>query len=415
MKDAAMNVELHDRMGRVTKGRGMFVSGIGEFAVLKSIIEPAMKDPYEYLVSFKTIDNRPLNSVKFSHCEKSADYPLCYYKADYIPYRKVSLGDPKAELKKNDSELIYHEHDKKFSTTKVELHPDKKMFWSTPATSNGMIPGTLLLNKKNEPTAIVTDKRMRDASLAINLKHCGGGKDSGGFAPLEQQSTDTLPKYQHKAENNMLRMVADVNRMSEEQIKKALEELFVPGGMRSKSNLKKRQDNNRFSKTNKEEVAVQASSRGDEARREFFKIEAKASEVVKEIRSQDEEIGKLEKKLKSKETIKEAVGMKVEAAKEEMIAASVKLEVGKDTLSGEEKEKLTKELGAAKKKMDEAMAKAGKLEKEIGELKQKLAGLKQGLASKQAEYKKLEGDAKKSVKENSSALEGAANYRGDLL
>ncbi len=415
MKDASMNVELHDRMGRVTKGKGMFVSGIGEFAVLKSIIEPAMKDPYDYLVSFKTNDDRPLSSVQFSHCEKDKDYPLCYYKADYIPYRKVSLGKDNTDLKKNESEVVYHEKDSDFSKARVELHPDEKLFWSTPATSNGLIPGTLLLNKKNEATGIVTEKRLRDASLAIKLKHCGEGKGSNGFAPLEQQSTNTLPKYQHKEENNMLRMVADINRMSEEQIKKAIEELFVPGGIRAKSNLKKRQDNNRFSKTNKEEVAVQASSRGDEARRDFFKIEAKANEVANEISSQDEELGKLEKKLNSKEAIHDVIGMKIEAEKEQMINASVKLEIGKDTLSSAEKEQLTKELGAAKEKMDKAMAKAGELASEIGEIKQKIKGLKQGLVAKKNEYQELVGDAQKAAKENASAIEGAANYRGDLL
>ncbi len=57
MKDAVVHVELHDRSGRVKYGKGMFVSGIGEFAVLKSIMEPALKDPTIYFrLKQQTID-----------------------------------------------------------------------------------------------------------------------------------------------------------------------------------------------------------------------------------------------------------------------------------------------------------------------------------------------------------------------
>src|SRR5690606_5957498 len=117
--------------------------------------------------------------------------------------------------------------------------------WATSTTKEGRVPGTLLLDKKGEPMGIVTDKKLRESNLVIPIsevkKGAGGGK---GYFPVEQQSNSSLPRELNNVDSNMTRMVGDVSRMSEDQIKKALEALFVPQKSSIRSGLSARQDNN---------------------------------------------------------------------------------------------------------------------------------------------------------------------------
>mgnify|MGYP003687621261 CR=1 FL=1 len=216
--------ELHDRSGRVQFGKGMFVSGIGEFAVLKSIMEPALKDPYDYLLSFRTSDDRPLTDIQFSFCEKDGENPYCFYKANYIPYRKISFADKEA-TPENEKKLYYFTSTTSLEETKVEQ--GNSDFWSVPKGAVGRIPGTILVDsQKGKVKGLITSKRRGSTYQVIPIYKNIEGLGSKPYAPVEQQSNNTLPKNLHENEKNMLRMVADVNKMSEEQIKKAIEELL---------------------------------------------------------------------------------------------------------------------------------------------------------------------------------------------
>lgn len=414
MKDASVQVEMHDRLGRVRMAKGVFVSGIGEFAVLKSVIEPALKDPYDYTMSFKTTDDRPLTDIQFSHCEKKGDESLCFYKANYIPYRKIELGSQNSSLK-GDENLLYHQSGDSIAGVKLERHPQKDLFWATGSRNQNIMPGTLLLDNKGKPQAIVTEKKMRNSHLIVPISSLSKKDEGKGYHPIEQQSSQSIPKHMEKKSSNMSRMVADITKMSEEQLKKAIEELFVPGGVGARSGLKKRSDNNRFSKTAKEEVAIQASSRGDEARRDFFKLEQKAVAAQKEIENKDDEIGELEKKIKGKEALHGVLQMKVDGAKESFVSQSVKLEVAGNSLTEEEKAKLKEEIAGSKEKLEQAQKKLGGVDEEIGQLKEKLKGLKLGLAKNKVEVDKLMDEAKKAAQKNAEAIQGSKNYRGDLL
>ncbi len=413
MKDAIVYVELQDRSGRVQNGRGMFVSGIGEFAVLKSIMAPALKDPYDYLLSFRTSDNRQLNDIQFSFCEKEGEHPYCFYKANYIPYKRINFKD-KEGTPKNSKTLNYF-----ISETVVEqskLNEIRFIYWSTPKGVLGRIPGTMLIDPvSGKAKAVVTSKQNGNTFQVIPIYRQVGGLGEKSYAPVEQQSNNSLPKNLHENEKNMLRMVADISKMSEEQIKKAIEELFVPGGVGARSNLKRRQDNNKLSKNAKEEVALQASARGEEARRDFFKVEQAAIEAEDKAKDQAEELGKLEKRLKGKTAIHEAVQMKMEGQKENLIAASVKLEVSGNSLSEEEKAKLEKELAGFKSGLENSQGKAGELANEIGQLKAEIEALKKGLSQSQELAQELEAKATKAAQENAGAIQGSKNYRGDLL
>ncbi|PIR28565.1 MAG: hypothetical protein COV38_14920 [Bdellovibrionales bacterium CG11_big_fil_rev_8_21_14_0_20_38_13] len=413
MKDAVVYVELHDRSGRVQFGKGMFVSGIGEFAVLKSIMDPALKDPYDYLLSFRTSDDRPLIDIQFSFCEKEGEHPYCFYKANYIPYRRISFADKEA-TPENEKKLYYFATASSLEETKVDQK--NSVFWSVPKSAAGRIPGTILVDLQNgKAKGVVTSTRKGGNYQVIPIYKNVEGLGSKPYAPVEQQSNNTLPKNLHENEKNMLRMVADINKMSEEQIKKAIEELFVPGGVGARSQLKKRQDNNKFSKNAKEEVALQASARGEQARRDFFKVEQEAKEAKNKLDDQTEELGKLEKRLEGKKALQDAVELKMEGQKENLIATSVKLEVSGDSLPGEEKANLEKELAGLKEGLEKSQGKAGKLANEIGELKAKIEALKKGLSQTQQLSQELEQKAGEAAKANAGAIQGAKNYRGDLL
>ncbi len=414
MKDAIVHVELHDRSGRVTYGKGMFVSGIGEFAVLKSIMNPALKDPYDYLLSFKTADDRPLTDIQFSFCEKVDENPYCFYKANYIPYRKVDLGN-KESTPENQSKLYSISGANSVDLSEVEPSNQSGKYWSLPKTSNGSLPGTILIDQeKGEAKAVVTSNRRGKFYEVIPIHRSIDGLGSKSYAPIEQQSSNTIPKHLHENEKNMLRMVADVNKMSDEQIKKIIEELFVPGGG-ARSQLKKRSDNNRLSNNAKEEVALQASARGDEARRDFFKVEQDAEEAKQEAADQAEELGKLEKRLEGKEAIYDAIQMKAEGLKEELIESSVKLEVSGQSLSEEDRSALEKRVAKGKGALEISEKKAAGLVDQIGKLKAQIAALKKGLGMSQKLAKELGEKARGAAKKNADAIQGSRNYKGDLL
>lgn len=413
MKDAIVYVELHDRSGRVQFGKGMFVSGIGEFAVLKSIMEPALKDPYDYLLSFKTIDDRPLNDVQFSACEKDTEHPYCFYKANYIPYRRVDFSDTEA-TPKNANELSYFSTNTSFEKTKMVERQNR--FWGSTKSAVGRIPGTLLVDTKTgKAKGVVTAVRKSNTYEVIPIFKKSSELGSKPYAPVEQQSNQTLPKHLHENEKNMLRMVADISKMSEEQIKKAIEEMFVPGGTGARAGLKKRQDNNRLSKNAKEEVAIQASSRGEEARRDFFKVEQQAKEAKEKVEDQSLELGKLEQRLKGKTALHDAVEMKMQGQQENLVAASVRLEVSGNSLSDEEKSQLEKEVAGLKSGLEKSKGKSKELAGEIGELKAQIESLKQGLSESQKLANELNQKASEAAKANAEAIQGARNYRGDLL
>ncbi len=267
---------------------------------------------------------------------------------------------------------------------------------------------------KGEPRAVVTPKRKGKQYEVIPVYRKVDGLGSKSYAPIEQQSSNTLPKHLHENEKNMTRMVADINKMSDDQIKKIIEELFVPGGG-TRSNLKKRSDNNRVSKNAKEEVALQASARGDEARRDFFKVEEDAQQAKQQAADQAEELGKLEKKLEGKEALHDAFEMKIEGTQAELIEHSVKLEVSGNSMSEEDKTALEKKVLEAKGSLAKAEKKAGGLQGEIGKLKAQIEALKKGLSMSQKSAKELGAKAKDAAKKNAEAIQGARNYKGDLL
>ena len=65
--------------------------------------------------------------------------------------------------------------------------------------------------------------------------------------------------------------------------------------------------------------------------------------------------------------------------------------------------------------MEKSQGKAGKLANEIGELKAKIEALKKGLSQTQQLSQELEQKAGEAAKANAGAIQGAKNYRGDLL
>lgn len=414
MRDAIVRVELHDRSGRVFPGNGMFISGLGEFAVLKSIVEPARKDPYKYTMSFKTADGVPLSDIQFSHCDKDDEKGFCFYKANYVPYRKIDLEQAAKPFK--EETLLYHRQEKGIAGSKIEGHPDPNYAWSTASNKEGRTPGTLLLDKEGKPMGVVTDKKLRNSNLVIPLsdvkKGMGGGQ---GYFPVEQQSNNSLPRELNNAEANMARMVGDTARMSEEQIKKALDALFVPQKSSIRAGLNSRQDNNMLRKNRKEEVLVQEAARGDEQRKEFFEKEKQALEADQKLKAQENEMGELEKKLAMKEKLMGAMQMKIERLNSKIAEGQVQLEIHGESMTEGAKQEVKQELAGNSAKLDQARDKAKGLADEIHELKQKLGGVKGELETQKLVAQKLLQEAKESAEKNAGAIQGANTIKGDLL
>lgn len=414
MRDAIVRVELHDRSARIFQAKGMFISGLGEFAVLRSIVEPARKNPYDYTLSFKTVDGVPLSGIQFSHCDKDEEKGFCFYKANYVPYRKIDLNLATPPFK--EETLHYHRKEKGIADSKIEAHPDPKYAWSTSTTKEGRIPGTLLLDKNGKPMGVVTDKKLRDSNLVIPLSDVRKGTGGGnGYFPVEQQSNNSLPRKLNNAQANMARMVGDVSRMSEEQIKKALEALFVPQKSSIRSGLNARQDNNMLRKNRKEEVLLQEAARGDDQRKEFFEKEKQAMEAGQKVEDQESEMGELEKKLAMKEKLMGAMQMKIEGLNSKIADGQVKLELHGDAMEEGEKQEIKTELAGNSAKLDQARDKAKGLADEIHELKKKIGGLKGELETQRLVAKKLLKEAQESAKKNASAIQGANTIKGDLL
>lgn len=414
MRDAVVRVELHDRSARVFHGNGMFISGLGEFAVLRSIVEPARKNPYDYTLSFKTADGVPLSDIKFSHCDKDEEKGFCFYKANYVPYRKIDLDQATPPFK--EETLLYHRKEKGIAGSKIEGHPDPKYAWSTSTTKEGRVPGTLLLDKTGKPMGIVTDKKLRESNLVVPISEVKKGAGGGsGYFPMEQQSNSSLPRELNNAESNMARMVGDVSRMSEEQIKKALDALFVPQKSSIRSGLNTRQDNNMLRKNRKEEVLVQEAARGDDQRKEFFEKEKQAMEAGEKLKDQESEMGELEKKLAMKEKLMGAMQMKIERLNSKIADGQVKLELHGDSMEAGEKQDLKTELAGNSAKLDQARDKIKGLADEIHDLKKQLGGLKGEHETQKLVAKKLLKEAQDSAKKNANAIQGANTIKGDLL
>lgn len=416
LRDGIVQVELHSRSGRVNVGRGVFYSGFGEFAVLRSIVEPAREKPYDYLLSFKTADGIALNDIKFSHCDKDLERGFCFYKANYVPYRKFELNGQKKELVLEDHS--YYRKEKGMAQAKMEAHPDKTLAWATVKTNDGKIPGTVLFNKKGEPYGVVTPKTLRDSNLVIPLSSCNpNGAGSGGFHPIEQQNNNSLPKSEHARGENMARMVGDASKMSKDQIKAALESLFVPSDNKysARSGLSRKMDNNSLRNNRKDEVLIQEAGRGDKARNEFFKKEAEALKARSETKGSEKELGTIEQKIAAKEKLLGAVDIQVETLAQSVAADSVKLDLDSKGMSAEEKQELIAKVAAKSHKLSKAKDKQKALGKEISELKEQLALAKANYEKLKKAADALSEQAKEAAKNNADAIQGANTYRGDLL
>lgn len=412
LRDAIVHVEVHERFGRVKHGRGFFYSGFGEFAVLKSIVEPARKDPFSHLLAFKTNDGQTLNDIQFSHCDKDVEKGFCFYKANYVPYRKVDTKITIPPLK--EGELMYVEGKKGYSKAKIEAHPNKEQAWSTAKSAEGKIPGTLLFDEQGQARAVVTAQTLRDSNLIVRID--GVKEGSQTYYPVEQQNNQSLPKDLQESGKNMARMVADVSRMNEEQLKKALEALFVPSTQSMRAGVGTKQTNNRLSyKDRKEEVLLQEASRGDQNRKEFFKLEQEALEAESSVKDGETEMSKLEKKLAMKEKLQGVLEVQKESLTQEIAADSVKLELEGDKLGAGEKDELKKQLTGQTEKLNKAKEKSKKIGQEILNLKEQLAGLKNQLEAQQAKAKELADKAREEANKNAGALQGSMNYHGDLL
>lgn len=411
LRDAIVHVEIHERLGRVKQGRGFFYSGFGEFAVLRSIVEPAQKDPYSNLLAFKTNDGRTLNDIKFSHCDKDVEKGFCFYKANYVPYRKIDTKENLPPLK--EGEMMYAEGKKGYSKAKIEAHPNKKQAWSTAKSAEGKIPGTLLFDEQGQARAVVTSQTLRDSNLIVRID--GVKEGSLTYHPIEQQNNQSLPQSLQETGKNMARMVADVSRMSEDQIKKALDALFVPSTQSMRAGVGARQINNHLQGNRKEEVVVQEAMRGDQDRKEFFKLEQKAIEAQSSLKDGETEMGKLEKKLAMKEKLHGVLEIQNESLTQNIAADSVKLELEAGKMGTGEKEELQKKLAGQTEKLNKTKEKSKAIGQEIAKLKEQLAGLKGQLEVQQAKAKELADKAREEAKKNAGALQGNMTYHGDLL
>lgn len=413
LRDAVVKVEIHDRSGRVELGRGVFISGLGEFVIPRTVVEEARENPYQYLMSFKTADDRPLSDVTFSHCDDDKELGLCFYKANYVPYRKIELGKKGASPKGHQS-LFFHRENKRVGKSKIELHPNGKHYWSTSDQQEGRIAGTLLLDQKSKPVGLVMAKKLRESNLIVSLEDLAQ-KKTGNYHAIEQQSGDSVPRDMQKEGHNMARMVGDLTRLSQEELKKAIEQLFVPGGKGARAGIGRKQSNNQLQKNKNEEVMIQAAARGEQARRDFFKTEQQAEDLRNQVKHDEQEVGDLEQKIKGKESLKKALDMRMSGVQEELVAASIKLKVNGDKLGVEEKQQLLAEEAAASKKLDDLKKKSGALGKELENLGERLGNLKKELGTKKALSQEVEGKLDAMGGKQADALRGNATYRGDLL